>query len=297
MYEVLCGAPHVVTAADIPSAIYQDPAPDPAYPAAGQGVQIPSQGQQMNAMVYLPSGRGPHPVIVMMHGLPGDEQNLDLAQVLRRAGWVVVAFHYRGAWGSAGAFSFEGAYADGPAAIAWLEEPQTATALHIDPGHLVVLGHSMGGYIAARTCAEHSELQACILLAPWDPSSTARTIAAMPADARERFARHDFGGIDGRVSGATSKSLTDSLARDGQGWQLAQFAPQLAKRPLLVILATRDGDDDKALDLLAALRSQHATRLSVVILDSDHSFNDHRIALEISVLSWLEGRLNARTPR
>jgi pimeloyl-ACP methyl ester carboxylesterase len=251
----------------------------------------------MNAMVYLPSGRGPHPAIVMMHGLPGDEQNLDLAQVLRRAGWVVVAFHYRGSWGSEGAFSFEGAYADGSAAIAWLEEPRTANALRIDPGRIVILGHSLGGYVAASTCAAHGELQGCILLTPWDLSSTARSVAAMSAAARDRFATRDFAGIDGRVSGATSKSLTDILARDGQRWQLAKFAPRLAKRPLLVILATRDGDDDKALDLLPALRAQHAIQLSVVTLESDHSFNDHRIALEVSVLSWLEGLPNAHAPR
>ena len=40
-----------------------------------------------------------------MHGLPGNERNLDLAQAIRRAGWDVLTFTYRGAWGSPGDFS------------------------------------------------------------------------------------------------------------------------------------------------------------------------------------------------
>ena len=127
----------------------------------------------------------------------------------------------------------------------------------------------------------------------------------------------DFGALTewaGQQSFVAAAAINyQSAAMEGLAFPGYAFLAQLAQRPeyrrMVEIPATEmtrnwikfsargDGDDDKALDLLAALRSQHATRLSVVILDSDHSFNDHRIALEISVLSWLEGRLNARTPR
>jgi pimeloyl-ACP methyl ester carboxylesterase len=56
----------------------------------------------MNALFYLAGGPGPHPTIVLLHGFPGNEQNLDLAQSIRRAGWNVLTLHYRGAWGSPG---------------------------------------------------------------------------------------------------------------------------------------------------------------------------------------------------
>jgi hypothetical protein len=36
------------------------------------------------------------------HGLPGNEEFLDLAQAVRRAGWNTVTFNYRGPWGSPG---------------------------------------------------------------------------------------------------------------------------------------------------------------------------------------------------
>jgi len=67
---------------------------------------IPSHGSRMNALVYLAAGSGPHPVVVFLHGYPGNEKNLDLAQAVRRAGFDAVYFDYRGTWGSGGTFSF-----------------------------------------------------------------------------------------------------------------------------------------------------------------------------------------------
>src|SRR5678816_3542887 len=78
----------------IATAVYRDPPADKAFPATGEGLRIPSGGAQMNAMVYVPAGKGPHPVAVLLHGFPGNEQNLDLAQSLRRAGWAVVCLLY-----------------------------------------------------------------------------------------------------------------------------------------------------------------------------------------------------------
>jgi pimeloyl-ACP methyl ester carboxylesterase len=61
--------------------------------------QIPSHGALLNAFVYVAAGAGPHPAVVLLHGFPGNERNLDLAQDMRRAGWDVLYFDYRGSWG------------------------------------------------------------------------------------------------------------------------------------------------------------------------------------------------------
>jgi pimeloyl-ACP methyl ester carboxylesterase len=66
--------------------------------------QIPSHGAMLNAFVYIAAGVGPHPAVVLLHGFPGNERNLDLAQDMRRAGWDVLYFNYRGSWGSPGDF-------------------------------------------------------------------------------------------------------------------------------------------------------------------------------------------------
>ena len=93
------------------TSLYFDPvtgdAPDfdPAWPPSYTGVAIPSGGELMYGTAYIAQGQGPHPVAVFLHGLPGNERNLDLAQAARRAGWTALSFTYRGAWGSGGTFS------------------------------------------------------------------------------------------------------------------------------------------------------------------------------------------------
>lgn len=42
--------------------------------------------------VYTAEGGGPHPVLIFTHGYPGHEKNLDLAQSLRRTGFLLLFF-------------------------------------------------------------------------------------------------------------------------------------------------------------------------------------------------------------
>ena len=77
------------------AAITTDPAPDKTNPATMQSFQLPSHGALLNAFVYVAAGAGPHPVVVLLHGFPGNERNLDLAQDIRRAGWDVLYFDYQ----------------------------------------------------------------------------------------------------------------------------------------------------------------------------------------------------------
>lgn len=99
---LLCFSSIAVLAQSVPAAIYTDPTPDAVHPAAMAVLHIPSHGVLINGILYSPPGSGPHPTIVICHGLPGNEKNLDLAQALRRAGWNAVTFNYRGSWGSPG---------------------------------------------------------------------------------------------------------------------------------------------------------------------------------------------------
>ena len=46
-------------------------------------------------------------------------------------------------------------------------------------------------------------------------------------------------------------------------------------------------DDDKAIGLLSALEHEHAEHVTAEVMDTDHGFNDHRIALQAAVVRWL----------
>ena len=65
----------------------------PTPPPSMKHPLIPSHDSNMLGVFYLAAGIAPHPTAVLFHGLPGYEQNLDLAQALRREGWNVLAMH------------------------------------------------------------------------------------------------------------------------------------------------------------------------------------------------------------
>ena len=55
-----------------PAAVISDTPPDPAYPATMAWPDIPSHGAKMYSVIYIASGAGLHPTVLMLHGFPGD---------------------------------------------------------------------------------------------------------------------------------------------------------------------------------------------------------------------------------
>ena len=153
----LFAAVTALSAQQIP-AIAQDPPPDEEFPASTEAPDIPSHGARLNAIFYLASGRGPNPVVLLMHGFPGNEQNMDLAYAIRRVGWNVLVPHYRGSWGSQGAFSFANSIEDTQSAIQFLREAENVKKYRIDPKRIVLIGHSMGGFMVAYATANDSQI-------------------------------------------------------------------------------------------------------------------------------------------
>jgi uncharacterized protein len=271
----------------IPSAIYVDPPSDPAHPASTIAIQIPSHGSIMNGFLYRPAGSGPFPLVVLLHGLPGNEQNLDLAQALRRDGWAVMTFNYRGNFGSEGQFSIDHAIEDVKVAVAYSALPATAKAWNIDAGRIVVIGHSMGGLAAALSATSEPKRGATILLAPWDPSRLATVLRPLSVHDREVAATDRWGDVtDGRLTGISSVQIAEQIVDHGDRWTLANAADGLADRPLLIVTASRDSPVNKGEHLRAALQRRGA-KVSLVNIDSDHVFDDKRIELETVVINWL----------
>lgn len=151
-----------------PAAIYADPPADKANPARSEVLHIPSGGVKINGLAYLAAGPGAHPTVVLAHGLPGNEKNLDLAQALRRGGWNVVTFNYRGSWGSPGTFSFTGNLDDARAVLAYLRTPENAARLRVETGRLVLMGHSMGGWVTSQVAAADPSLAGAVLISSAD---------------------------------------------------------------------------------------------------------------------------------
>lgn len=261
----------------IPAAIYTDPAPDPQYPASMAVLHVPSHGSTINGVAYVPTGHGPHPVLVLCHGLPGNEKNLDLAQAVRRAGWVAVTFNYRGSWGSPGRFSFRGNLEDAAAVLAYLREPRNAQMLHADPKRIAIAGHSMGGWVAAQTAAGDQGVIGAALISAWDPTAptTHHALVANMADNMETLA------------GVSAESMASEVESLPQTLGLSSAAKGLKDRPVL-ILTSDDGLAPEDQALVDAIRAQGGSHVGSSHTATDHGWSDHRIELESKVILWLQ---------
>ncbi|MDB5457667.1 MAG: alpha/beta hydrolase [Caulobacter sp.] len=275
---LLTAAPAMAAGPPTPPAVYTDPPADAAHPARSQVLHIPSGDVRINGLAYVAAGPGPHPTLVLMHGLPGNEKNLDLAQAVRRAGWTVVTFNYRGSWGSPGDFRFAGALDDAAAVLAYLRDPANAQALQVDPGRIVVAGHSMGGWAAALTGARDKGVRATVLISAADMGASAK----MPTKDREAMMADNME----TLAGVTAKSMSDEVAAHAAAFSLLAAAPGLADRPLLV-LSAEDGLAPETDALASAVRAQGGTRVAMVHAATDHSWNGKRVQLQSEVITWL----------
>jgi uncharacterized protein len=278
LFCAFAGAPFAAHAQSVPAAIYTDPPADRAHPAAMTVLHVPSGGVLINGLVYSPSGAGPHPTLVICHGLPGNEKNLDLAQAVRRAGWNAVTFNYRGSWGSPGVFRFAQVADDAAAVLAYLRDPKNAAALGVDTKRLAIAGHSMGGWVAARAAARDHGLIGAVMISTGD-------MGRLEEGGREKevaFMADDMESL----TGVTAKSMVDEIHGHAQEFLLKNAAAGLVKTPLLA-LTSDDGFADHTDAFVAAIKATGGKLVTTHHAATDHAWSDQRIALESTIISWL----------
>ena len=269
----------------VPAAVIGDPAPDLKHPAQLVELTVPSHGARVNAVFYLSAGAGVHPTVLLLHGFPGNEQNLDLAQSMRRAGWHVLTLHYRGSWGSPGDFSFTHALEDTEAALEFVRDPANAAKYGIDTKTIVLIGHSMGGFMALHAAADHADISGVVVLSAANFGKMA-TGAKTPEGEKKviEFYRQELAPL----AGCTAESLWAETKANAGKWDFVDYAPALKATPVLILEAD-DGLGGANAAMAAALRKVGNEKVKELHMATDHSFSDHRIALQAAVVSWLGG--------
>jgi pimeloyl-ACP methyl ester carboxylesterase len=264
----------------VPASIFTDPPVDKAHPAKMTVLHIPSHGVLINGLVYHPPGAEPHPTLLICHGLPGNEKNLDLAQAVRRAGWNAVAFNYRGSWGSPGVFRFAQNLEDADAVLAYLRDPANASKLGIDTKRIAIAGHSMGGWVVAHTASHDHALIGAVIISAGDMGVVGQLpvekVVALMADDMESLA------------GVTAESMAREARERSKEFLMENSADGLVATPLLAITSD-DGLAPQTDSLVKAIEAKGGHKVTAMHMATDHSYSDHRIALESAVIEWLGG--------
>lgn len=234
------------------------------------GVTFHSDGNQLVGVLYLARGQAAKPTVLLLHGCPGLEKNLDLAIALRDSGWNSLIFHYRGSWGSDGRYDLRTVPQDVRAAADHLQE---AGYPGVDPDRLAVAGHSLGGWAAVQAAAADQRLRAVISIA---------------APAELGFAAADSGALEREFTRFLAVTPTElrHQAEAGTWLRPADVVGAIAPRPLLVVHGSADEWIPPSASRLLHERAGQPNRY-VEIDGANHAFAWHRAALRDLVTGWL----------
>lgn len=248
---------------------------------------ITSHGSRLPGLIYQAAGDGPHPTAIFLHGYPGNERGLDVAQSLRAKGWNSVYFNYRGAWGAEGEFSFLNSEQDVSSVIDYLSDSDNARTLKVDPNKLSLVGHSMGGHMAIAGILDNPSINCAIA---YDGANVGL---------------RDEGLFENKESAELWKSYSDSLfmlngwsgekafleiKQHGEALDLMNRTKKLGKRSVLLIPADTDviPMDLHIRPLFKALQENEGAVVQWQLIDDDHSFSNSRDKLIAHTYAFLQ---------
>jgi dipeptidyl aminopeptidase/acylaminoacyl peptidase len=234
------------------------------------GVTFDSDGHRLVGVLYLARGEERKPTVLLLHGCPGLEKNLDLAVRLRDQGWNALLFHYRGCWGSAGRYDLRTIPRDVTAAVDYV-----AGCPLVDADRIAVVGHSMGGWAALVTAAREPRLRAVAVY-----GAAARLGAGLrlsPDRVEEEFTR---------FLAATPEEFAWQAAVVAEQTDALAAAAAIGPRPLLVVHGTADRWVPVAQARELRERAGPSCRY-VEVEGADHAFSWHRAELADLVVGWL----------
>ncbi|MEM1110372.1 MAG: alpha/beta fold hydrolase [Pseudomonadota bacterium] len=265
-----------------------DPMPDPNYPPTSVELTLESQGARLPGLIYLANGPGPHPTVVLLHGFPGNERNLDVAQALRRSGFNALFFSYRGAWGSEGDYALDHLVDDALAALTFLRNPKNTADLRVDTSSLSFLGHSFGGWTALAAATRDDALACVAALAPAELASYADNVKA-GNDSASAFA--DYAAKQFMLRGFSADAMRDFLLNTPRAeLDLSAFGSRLVGKQVLLIAGDQDTvvPPEQMFDpVVAAYRATPGLDLEAHTISGDHSFNESRLTLTDLVRNWM----------
>ena len=249
---------------------------------SSKAVLIPGRRGRLFAHLYLPGGTYPRPVVMICHGIPGNERLFDFAIALREAGFCTLSFHYSGSWGSDGDYAVSHCFEDCLSVLDYIRENPDG---FFDLRNVFLLGHSMGGLMAARTAAHDPLVKAACIMVPMD-FRLAGEEALAPREKRYQTiietAANWLRGLSWESFRADAEANLDRM-------DLISYAPMLAEKPVLTVAAAQDmllPREDHVERLNAAIEACGKGKLQKRCFDSDHAFNVDRPAVREAVTAF-----------
>jgi len=241
------------------------------FPATSEEITIIIGNDSIAAFGMLAAGQEKKETVILLHGLPGNERDLDLAQNLRRNGRNVIYFNYRGAWGSQGEFLFSNLTEDVKHVIDFLSKPENSKKYRVKTDSFILFGHSMGGKVALLSGVKDERVSKIALCSPWNYGEG-------PTPNEEQIKQYFQNNIKPLFMLNTKlESFIKDISLNWESFNLKQYKSQLNAIKILIL-----DENDRNKNWIEFIGN-----IDYHIMKTDHSFSDKRIELIEKVSEWL----------
>jgi pimeloyl-ACP methyl ester carboxylesterase len=160
--------------------------------------------------------------------------------------------------------------------------------LRLDPSRIVLVGHSMGGFMAVQGAAADPAIIGFGLISAADLGGRIRQPLSKEGEqvAIQRLSAGLAREGMAPLAGCTPEGLARETLANAAQWSFLAKVDALKSRPALVVTSDdglAPGNDAFA----AALRAAGDSRVTTPHLPTDHSYSDQRTELSNGVLRWL----------
>ena len=261
------------------SIVLRDISWDKTSPAGSTELFIPSANSLLAGLIYRANGAQKHPTLLVLHGYPGNERNLDIAQIVRAHGWNTIYFDYRGSWGSQGKFNFKNCIEDVLNVVSFCNKFQDS--LKIDTSNIVIFAHSMGGWVCLKALQQLPQIKKAFVLSAWDiPNQYKRVV-----NEKEMLALTNNPDTSSKyfVLNATLKEIFGPVFKTPDYYNLTLDGKALANKEIIML-----DESNRNEHIAEALKSANKSYFDYEVWETDHSFTNKRISLINKVLTFLD---------
>ncbi len=190
--------------------------------------------------------------------------------------------------GRNGDFSFEHCAEDADTQVQFVLNPENAAKYRVDVGRVIVIGHSMGGFMAASAAAHNKQIAGAVLISAWnigaDFEIRRHTGNEPPTIENEAAGLGDHNNL-APLAGTSGMTLAREIHDHKSALNFNNLASAIAPRPVLIITANEGlAPSDHA--LADSLRDAHDDHVTERHWDTDHSYSGERAALADAILEW-----------
>ncbi len=237
------------------------------YSATSEEITITIGNDSIAAFGMFASGEEKKETVILLHGLPGNERNLDLAHELRRNGKNVVYFNYRGAWGSQGEFLYSNCIEDVKKVMDFFDTSENSIKYRVKQNSYILFGHSMGGGIALLSGAKEDRVKKIAIYSPAHIGTASQELL----DWVYNYTKGLF------MLNVNPDKFYKELVDNKDSFNALNHKKELSQKDLLIF-----DENERNKEWIAQLDN-----VEYLLMKTDHSFSDKRLELIEKVTEWI----------